>query len=463
MMISESNILWNKCLEIFKDNLSNDEQFEVWFKPITAEYAGDKLTLSVPSAYFKEQFEVKFWSLLKSTFKHVYGSDVKVWFTYNVVQTEKDTNVVEKDAGNSNIVSKVNSLRNPFEKVEYEDIDPQLNLRYTFENYCGSMSNKLAVSIGMAIASNPQETTFNPMFLFGPTGVGKTHLIQAIGIRIKEQNPRARVLYVTARTFESQYTAAVHINNRVNDFISFYQSLDVLIIDDIQEFAGNKVATQNAFFHIFNYLHQSKKQLILSCDCRPSEMEGIMPRLISRFKWGITVELFKPDYELRRNVLSLKAAQDGLQIPIDVLDYIATSVTESVRELEGIVVSLLAYATMMNREISIDLAKSVISNAVRISKKQITFELIVEVVSSFYTMDSDLLYTKSRKREISDARQLVMYLAKKHTTLSLSNIGSRLLRNHATVLHSCKTITDRLSTDKKLGVDIASIEEELMK
>ena len=288
--------------------------------------------------------------------------------------------------------------------------------------------------------------------------MGKTHLIEAIGIKIKENNPHSRVLYITAPVFERQYTTAVS-HNKVNDFMNFYQSIDVLIVDDIQEFAG-KTGTQNTFYHIFNHLHQNQKQLILSSDCRPTDMDGMMPRLISRFKWGMTVELYPPDYDLRREVLTMKAYQDGLSIPTDVLDYIATNVTDSVRELEGIVVSLLAHATMLNHEITIDLARAVLANAVKVSKRQITFELITETVCSHYNIDVDLLYGKSRKREISDARQVVMYLAKKLTQLSSTNIGLRLSRNHATVLHACKNIEERLSVEKDLREELEAIENE---
>ena len=288
--------------------------------------------------------------------------------------------------------------------------------------------------------------------VIGATGVGKTHLIQAIGIKMKESQPRSRVLYVTARIFESQYTTAVR-NNKVNDFINFYQSIDTLILDDIQELAG-KTATQNTFYHIFNHLHQNQKQLILSSDTRPVDMDGMVPRLISRFKWGMTVELNKPDFSLRRNVLTMKAEQDGLVISNEILDYIANNVTDSVRELEGVIVSLLGHAAMLNQDITLDLAKAVVANAVKISKTQLTFEIIAEKVCEHYNIDTDLIYAKSRKREISDARQVVMYLVKKHTQLSSTNIGLRLSRNHATVLHACKNIEERLSVDKQLQEDL---------
>ncbi len=455
---------WNKCLEIFKDNV-RIEQYNAWFAPIVAlKFEDKKLTLRVPSQFFIEQIEQRFYNLLCSTLIRVFGSGVKLFYHYDIVSNEADTGVtLQNDNASPVLQNRVSAQSrhsgNPFQSVDYGDIDPQLNPRYTFENYCDSKSNKLAVSIGMAIATDPNCKTFNPLFVFGPTGVGKTHLIQAIGIKIKENRPKTRVLYLTERVFESQYTAAVR-NNKINDFINFYQSIDVLILDDIQEFAG-KDKTQNTFYHIFNQLHNQGKQLILSSDCRPSDMDGIVPRLISRFKWGMTVELSKPDYELRREVLQQKAAQDGLQIDAEVLDYIANHVTDSIRELEGVVVSLLAHATMLNQEISVDLARTVIANSVKINKRQLTFEIIAETVANHYNIDSALLYGKSRKREISDARQLLMYFAKKETQLSSTNIGMRLSRNHATVLHACKQIEQRLTVEKKFQEEVAEIENKM--
>lgn len=464
-MNKEQNILlWDKCLEILRDNL-DAEQFDAWFAPIVAvDFKDDKLTLKLPSQFFVQQIEQNFYDLFSATLRRVYGNNVKLFYNYNIIEDTPDSSVtIAHDNSSTKLNNRVNKqyqqVANPFAPVEMEDIDPQLNPRYTFENYCQSMSNKLAVSVGMAIATDPNCKTFNPMFVFGPTAVGKTHLIQAIGIKIKELRPRTRVLYTTSRIFELQYTTAVK-NNKVNDFISFYQSIDVLILDDIQELAG-KSGTQNAFFHIFNHLHQNQKQLIMSSDCRPSDLDGMVPRLISRFKWGMTVELYKPDYELRRGVLKMKAAQDGLSLDDEVIDFIAQNVTESVRDLEGIVVALLAHATMLNQEVDIELAKKVVGNTVNINKKQLSFELIAETVSRFYNIDQQLLYGKSRKREISDARQLVMYLTKKTTQMSSTNIGQKLYRDHATVLHACKQIEQRLSIEKKFRHEVEMIEKEL--
>lgn len=452
--------LWEECLEIFKDNLPT-EQFDAWFKDIVSlSYVDGKLKLGVPSSFFVEQFEERYVKLIGSAIRKVYGQGVKLFYTYNQVQDDPTTKVEVRTTDQSHsIANRVVSPANPFNQQVLEEIDSQLNPRYNFENYCGGMSNKIARSIGEAIASDPKCKTFNPLFVFGPTGVGKTHLIQAIGIRIKETNPQSRVLYVTARLFESQYTAAIS-RGKINEFINFYQSIDALIIDDIQDLIG-KQRTQNTFFHIFNHLHQNQKQLILSSDCRPSQMEGMEARLLSRFKWGMTAELERPDYELRKGVLIQKAEQDGLEIPEDVLDYIANNVTDSIRELEGIMVSLIAHATVLNQEVSLDLARNVLANAVKTTKRQINFEMITQEVCSYYQIDPDMIFTKTRKREISDARQMIMYLSKKIAKMPLTAIGTRLSRTHATVLHACNNIDERLAFEKQLQEDVKKIEDAL--
>ena len=454
-MEQNHTILWEKCLAIFRDILP-EEQFDAWFKPVSSiSYQDNELNVLVPSYFFIECLEERYIKVLTATLHRVYGPEVKLFYNYNQVSNEPVTSITVKSGNPSPVVApKPGATSNPFIRQEdTADIDAQLNPRYTFENYCNSVSNRVARSIGEAIATNPKCKTFNPLFVFGAPGVGKTHLIQAIGIRIKERNPRARVLYVTARLFESQFTTAMK-NNRINDFINFYQSIDTLILDDIQDLIG-KAATQRTFFHIFNHLQLNQKQIILSSDTKPSLMEGMEQRMLDRFKWGITAELEKPDYELRRNVLELKAKQEGLNLPDDVLDYIAGNVTESIR-------ALVAHATVLNMDINIDLARRVLSNAVKINLRQINFEIITQEVSSYYNIEPDQLFTKSRKREISDARQMVMFLAKKHTKMPLKAIGTRLDRTHATVLYACKNIEERLPLEKKLQEDVNAIESTLL-
>ena len=458
---------WNRCLDVIKANIPA-EQFNAWFAPIVAvdfDPETDRVTLRVPSQFFVEKIEDRYITILSAALRKVFGENVKLNYKYNVVGAD-DASAVEQTEDNSSVKLKQElkirkpRVANPFHQDDtFDDIDPQLNPKYTFENYCSSMSNRLAVSIGQAITDHPEMKTYNPLFVFGSTGVGKTHLLQAIGIKFKEQNPRLRVLYVNARVFESQYTTAV-IQKKVNDFINFYQSIDVLLLDDIQEFAG-KEKTQNTFFHIFNHLHLHQRQLVMSSDCRPSDLDGMVPRLISRFKWGMTVELEKPDFELRRKFLAMKAAQDGLNISDEVLDYIATNVTESVRVLEGVMVALLAHATMLGQDITIDLARSIIGNTVKVSQKQVTFESIAETVADFYNLPTELIYGKSRKREISDARQLVMYLAKKEAQMSSPSIGAKLDRTHATVLHACIQIEQRMSIEKDFSREVQAITASL--
>ncbi|QCD34904.1 chromosomal replication initiator protein DnaA [Muribaculum gordoncarteri] len=451
--------LWEDCLEIFKDNLPT-EQFDAWFKPITSiSFDGRTLKLMVPTSFFVEQLEEKYMKLLAPTLRKVYGPKVQLFYQYDTVAKDPTSSVTIESSRPSPAVQP-HSV-NPFKTDVVADFDSQLNPRYTFENYCGSISNKIARSIGEAIASNPKCKTFNPLFIFGPTGVGKTHLIQAIGIRIKERNPQSRVLYVSARLFESQYTTAATAKpSRINDFINFYQSIDVLIIDDIQDLM-RKTATQNAFFHIFNHLHQNQRQIILSSDCAPSEMMDMHDRLLSRFKWGMTAELERPDLDLRREVLTQKASQDGLDLPCEVIEYIAANVTDSIRELEGIVVSLMAHATVLGKEVTLDLAQSVLANAVKIQRKTVNFEMIAQCVSDYYNIEPDQLFTKNRKREISDARQMVMYLSKRHAKMPVTAIGARLSRTHATVLHACRNIEERLSLEAALRDDVSKIEASL--
>lgn len=459
-MTNDHHKLWEDCKEVFRNNVS-PEQYKVWFESLSCvSYQDRKLVLAVPSAYYIDHLEERFSKLIGYTLCKVFGPGVELSYRYNVVQNDPGTSVTMRDTRPSQDVKpRPGATSNPFVSTETTEIHPQLNPRYTFENYCYSHSNQIAHNIAEKIAKDPHCKTFNPLFVFGAPGVGKTHLIQAIGIRIKELRPETRVLYITARLFETQYTTAVR-QGKVNEFINFYQSIEVLIIDDIQDLTG-KSATQRAFFHIFNHLHQNSRQLVMSCDSAPSALEGMEERMLSRFKWGMTAQLDRPDYELRMEVLKLRAAQDGLEIPEDVLRYIATNVTDSIRELEGIVVSLLAHATVLGCELDIPLAKRVLANAVKVREHQINFEQIAQQVSAFYNIKVDQIFTKTRKREVSDARQIVMYLAKKHANMSLIAIGHRLDRSHATVLHGCNTIEQRIAMEKQLKQDIESIESAM--
>lgn len=462
-MSLEHVTLWDKCLAIIKDNV-DEVAYEKWFVPIKSfSFENGELVLQVPSHFFQEYIEENYTELLRPVITRVYGKGIKLYYKVTVVENPIATVNVsspEKSATVSRNIRQALPAQplNPFQAPEYEDLDSQLNPYYTFENYYTSDSNKVARITGEAVAASPGHNPFNPMFVYGESGVGKTHLIQAIGIKIKEQNPRARVLYLSANLFQQQYTTAV-VHNQLNNFINFYQSIDVLLMDDIQEFAG-KIQTQNTFFHIFNHLHLNGKQLVLTCDRPPVELEGIVPRLLTRFKWGLQVEVERPDYSLRRDILHNKIERDGLVISEEIVDYIARNVTDNVRDLEGTIVSLMAHAMAFNREVTLELAEQVLARSVRMVKKQITIDSIKNAVCNYYDIKPDKLVMRSRKREVVVARQVAMYLSKKHTSTALAGIGSMLGRyDHATVLYACKTIEGQLQVDKELQKSVTEIEQ----
>ncbi|MDO5572084.1 MAG: chromosomal replication initiator protein DnaA [Bacteroidales bacterium] len=467
-MNSDYTALWGKCLDIIRDNVP-EAAYKTWFMPITPLHFRDKvLTIQVPTHFFYEYLEEKYVNLLRQSLYRVFGEGTQLMYqvvvdnqTKSTVDIEGSTKSMVVENAQPNIKAQEQRqprVIDPFKRPVYQELNSQLNPNYNFENYFSGQSNKLARTAGETIAANPGKTAFNPLFLYGESGVGKTHLAHAIGIRIKEQDPTKRVLYLTSHQFQVQYTDAVR-SNTVNDFINFYQSIDVLLIDDIQEFAG-KTQTQNTFFHIFNHLHQNSKQLVMTSDRPPVSLQGMVPRLLTRFKWGLTAELERPDYDLRRSILTNKIRHDGLSITKEVVDYIARNVTDNVRDLEGIIVSLMAHSTIFNREISIDLAERVLSTSVNIEKKQITIDVIQDAVCRYFNIDQKQIHSKSRKREIVHARQVSMYLSKKYTECSLSRIGEMIgKRDHATVLHACKNISGLIDIDKAFRANLSEIEE----
>ncbi|MDR2627808.1 MAG: chromosomal replication initiator protein DnaA [Dysgonamonadaceae bacterium] len=470
-MQSDYQLLWRKCIEVIKD-IVPEAAFNTWFKPIVPlSYENKKITIQVPSQFFYEYLEEKYVNVLKMTLHRVFGEGTIL--NYRIMMGGQPSNgagtTVDYPAGNSSIaVQRTNapmhinktSVITPFTQVAPQDLDSQLNTKYTFENFFEGTSNKLARTAGESIANSPGKTTFNPMFLHGPSGVGKTHLCHAIGVHIRELHPEKRVLYISANLFQIQYTDAVR-KNIANDFLNFYQSMDVLILDDIQELIS-VVKTQNTFFHIFNNLHQLGKQLVITSDRAPVDLPGMEERLISRLKWGLTADIGRPDKELRRKILQRKIEQEGLVIGKDVFDFIVENVTENVRDLEGVLVSLTANSLINNREIDLSLAQQVISQAIRIDSKQLTIEKIQEIVCNYFNVKQSLIQTSSRKREIVQVRQITMYLAKKYTNYSFSHIGKVVgSKDHATVLHACKTVKDQIEINKTFRSTIETIEDSL--
>ena len=461
MIENEHLVLWGRCLSMIRDNVP-ETIYKTWFEPIVPlMYQNRALTIGVPSQFFYEFLEEKFADLLRATLNKEIGEGTQL--TYRVLIDKTNGKTIDLEGtrrsgaiSTSTPIRDGNKAPNPMQAPAPQDLDPHLNPNYNFENFIKGSSNEFSRTVGETVAKNPART-FNPLFLYGPSGVGKTHLTNAIGTRIKELYPEKRVLYVSAHLFQVQYTDSIRTNH-FNDFISFYQTIDVLIIDDIQEFAG-VTKTQNTFFHIFNHLHQNGKQLILTSDRAPIMLQGMEERLLTRFKWGLVAELEKPDTELRRNILRNKIHRDGLNIPENVINYIAENVNESVRELEGIINSLLAQSIIFKREIDMDLAERIIRKAVRIENKPVTIERVIEKVCEHFKFDESVLHSKSRKRQVVQIRQIAMYLAKKHTEESASKIGKLIgNRDHATVLHACKTVKDLLETDKDYKTEIEEIE-----
>lgn len=422
---------WEECLQIISDNLHNEEAYNQFFAPIEAlSFSDNKLELGVPSHFVVEQIEHEYLDLLRMTLRRVYGPQITLHYRTAIV-TDGEIDVA--------------SVKAEMPEPRHETY---LNPNCTFATYFEGKSNELALTAALTVSQKPGHNAFNPFFIFGASGVGKTHLAQAIGLKTLELYPQKRVLYITSHIFQVQYIDAVR-RNQVNDFINFYQSIDVLIVDDIQEFAGKgKVATQNTFFHIFNYLHQSGKQLIMTCDRPPVELEDLVPRLLTRFKWGFIGEIEHPDYDLRKEILKGKCAKEGLNIDPEVIEYIARNATDNVRDLEGIINSLLAHSIAFNRPIDKDLVSRVMRMIVKINTKVITCENIIQIVQNIFGIDNKTFNSKTRKREVVFARQAAMHLCKKHTSQSVSRIGMYVGgRDHATVLHALKSVDDLLATD----------------
>lgn len=451
--------MWIRCQEIFHSNV-NEQQYATWFKPMNFKsYDAEKkeLLVYIPSQFFYEYLEAHFRRLIHLTINRVYGEEVSLTYEVEVV---KDTQIEipTEEETIKEVHSQIPANQSPTLAQAVgraADLDSQLNPNLNFKNFIEGASNKLPRSIGESIARNPNQQAFNPLFIYGHTGVGKTHLVNAIGTRIKELHTEKRVLYLSAHLFEIQFTDSRR-NNTFNDFMHFYQSIDVLIMDDVQELIG-KERTQYAFFHIFNHLRQNGRQIILTSDRPPMALQGMEDRLITRFKSGLLAELEKPEEQLRRDILHSKIKHDGLSIPEDVVEFISQNVSDSVRELEGVIHSLLAYSVVYNRDVDLEFAQRIMNCGTAKQKKEINLDEIVEKTAQHYNIRQEDVYGKSRKAEIVMVRQLCMYLAQHYTQLTNSKIGIMIgNRNHATVTHSVKTIAERIRTDEDFR---SSIEE----
>ena len=466
--------VWDNCLSFIKDNIQ-PQAYKTWFEPITAVKLTDKaLSIQVPSKFFYEWLEEHYVKILKVALTKELGETAKLVYVIKMENTYGNKQPFTEKIPSSNrgamksqdvdvpLNNKNPELKNPFviPGIRNVKIESQLNPSYSFENFLEGDSNRLARNAGLAVANKPGGTSFNPLLIFGGVGLGKTHLAHAIGVDIKDKYPEKTVLYISAEKFTQQYIDSVKKNNR-NDFIHFYQIIDVLIIDDVQ-FLSGKSGTQDVFFHIFNHLHQNGKQVILTSDKAPVDMQDIEQRLLSRFKWGLSAELQSPDFETRVSILKNKLYRDGVEMPDDIIDYVAKHIKTNVRELEGAIISLIAQSSFNKKEITLNLAKEIVEKFVKNTKREVSIDYIQKVVSDYFQMDVSTLQSKTRKRHIVQARQLAMFFAKKYTKASLASIGSQIgKRDHATVLHACKTVDNLSSTDKQFRKYVEDLAKKL--
>lgn len=454
--------VWENCLAVIRDNVPY-QGFRTWFEPIVPlKLEGSVLTIQVPSQFFYEWIEEHYVTLLKKTIRKELGAEGRLEYSIimenayangkpfsvkvptNSATTRNEPVAMPVDLGRQG------AIKNPFiiPGLKPVKVESQLNANYSFDNFIEGDCNRLARSAGYAVAGKPGGTAFNPLLIYGGVGLGKTHLAHAIGIEVKERFPNKTVLYVSSEKFMYQYVDSLK-NNTFNDFLHFYQMIDVLIMDDVQFLAG-KDKTQDVFFTIFNHLHQNGKQIVLTSDKAPIELQGMEQRLLSRFKWGLSADLSVPELETRIAILRKKVYYDGIDIPDDVVEYLAYSITTNVRELEGALISLVAQATLNKKAITLELARKMIDKFVKNTAREISIDYIQKVVSDYFAMPIELMKSKTRKREVVQARQIAMYYAKSLTKSSLATIGAQCGgKDHATVLHACRTVNNLMETDKR--------------
>jgi chromosomal replication initiator protein len=467
--------IWDNCLKVIKDNITW-QSYKTWFEPIKpVALEDDILVIEVPSQFFYEWLEEHYVELIAKTIKRELGKNGQLEYRILMENQNKKNPASMRVAAGSHNATKVTDnyidlhlgadqggIKNPFviPGLKRSQIDPQLNPNNIFDNFVEGECNRLARSAGLAVAQKPGGTSFNPLVIYSSSGLGKTHLIQAIGNETKRLHPNKTVLYVSAEKFIHQFIEHSR-NNEINDFINFYQLIDVLIIDDIHYFAP-AIKSQDAFFSIFNHLHQNGKQLILTSDKPPKDLDGMQERLLSRFRWGLSADMQPPDFETRMAILEHKMRNDGLELPTDVVRYLAYNVQNNVREMEGALISLLAHSSLVKKDIDIELAKKVLRNIVKTSSKEITIDTIQKMVCDYYDISYDKLQAKTRKREIVQARQISMFLAKQFTKNSLKTIGDHFGgRDHTTVIHSCQTVKDLMDTDTMIREQVKELQQKV--
>lgn len=462
-MVTDANQIWDNCLSSIKENV-NDQSFKTWFEPIKPiKLNQNVLTIQVPSPFFYEYLEEHYVHILKKAIVKELGNSARLEYSLvvdkgNEKESPKTLNI--QPNGKKLDDGKVKGYGPDTEHLKNFYYDSPINSNYSFDNFIEGDCNRLARAAGLAVADKPGVTSFNPLFVYGGVGLGKTHLVQAIGNKIKEAHEDSSILYVSSEKFTNQFIDALR-NNKVQDFSAFYLNLDTLILDDVQ-FMSGKEKTQDIFFHIFNQLHQSGKQIIMTSDCPPKDLKGLQERLLSRFKWGLTADLQSPDFETRVAIIHRKMESEGTFIPNNVIEYLAYSVDTNIRELEGVLISLIAQSSLNKKEIDLELAKQTLQNIVQDIETEVGIDYIQKYISDYFKVSPESLRAKTRKKEIVIARQVAMYFAKEYTNHSLKVIGYHFGgRDHSTVIHAIQTVNDIMDTDKKFAETIKDIETNL--
>ncbi len=466
-MVADCTTLWNDCLEIVRERVG-EENYNTWFKPIVPlRVDGDVLTIQVPSQFFYEWLEDNYVATLKKAIHKVLGSDGRL--EYSVIVDSGNTKnppvTVNYPNGMAGKRTNSNGHDSDYSPFTFRALNPQtvnsrLNPSYSFDNFVEGDCNRLARSAGVAVAKKPGVTSFNPLMLYGGVGVGKTHLVQAIGNEIKNNMPEKIVLYVDQNDFTTQFLNALQ-NHKLQEFQNFYLQVDLLILDDVQFLAGRE-KTQEMFFHIFNQLHQSGKQVIMTSDCPPRDMKGFQERLLSRFKWGLTADLQEPDFETKLAIIHRKMQADGIDIPTEVAEYLAYSVDTNLRDMEGVLNSLIFHATLLKKEIDLDLAKEVLKNIIKEIQSDVSVDFIQKTVSEYFKVNLDAMKGKVKKREIVIPRQVAMYFCKRYTQLTLALIGENFGgRDHSTVIHALESVEDMMKTDSNFKASVEELGKKL--
>jgi chromosomal replication initiator protein len=491
--------VWQDCLEVIRDNIDR-QSFETWFEPLEPARLEDfpdrsDLTIRLPSRFYYEWLEEHYYDLVRKTIRKVAGPATRLVYEIVIRRDNDDpgdtirlpasplqqsTPTTSRSPGPPGAADEDPRLRfgsgidedslfpvgapptQPLSipSVLTSTVDTQLNPSYTFDRFIEGDCNRLARSASVAIAERPGKTSFNPFMIYGGVGLGKTHLIQAIGNYAVLNNTARRVLYVSSERFTSEFVHAIQ-HNRVNEFTTFYRSLDVLVIDDAQFFSG-KEKTQEEFFHIFNALHQAGRQIVLSADRPPRDIQGIEERLLSRFQWGLSADMQAPDLETRTAILRRKAEDDGIAVDDEVIEFIAHNIKSNIRELEGALIRLLAYSTLNSCEISLPLAKEVLRDLVKDARVTLTIDELQSVVCEYFGIPVDLVCAKTRKREVVRARQIAMYFCKELTQHSLKTIGLHFGgRDHSTVIHANQAVLDQIETDPQFRDEIDEIRHKI--